>query len=152
MRNGGRGTEIGGDDLGSSWFASVPASLTMAIAINRARELQTFVLAGLLVALTLSVWVAIDAAIFDTASIAICSQSNFALESLCWYVPEFSSLWRPFVVPHSFRVNGRQQVFAAFCILVYICLAAPVARELASRLREIFKAADPIGRVKALRI
>jgi hypothetical protein len=133
-------------------FASIPASLSMALAINRAQKLRTSVLTGLLAALTLSVWVAIDATIFDVGSSTICWQNNFALESFCWYLPEFVSLWRPFVAPRFFRLDGRPLQFVVFCVVVWICLATPLVRELATRTRHVLRTLDPIRRFRLLRI
>ena len=44
-----------------------------------------------------SVWVSVNGIVFREAETAICAANNFNLETLCWYVPEFSPLIYPFI-------------------------------------------------------
>ncbi|MHB8588771.1 MAG: hypothetical protein ACYDA0_07960 [Candidatus Dormibacteraceae bacterium] len=77
-------------------FASLPASLLLAAQVRRpprALLAATVVLAALL----LSVWVGIDGQTFGRFAQTACTANHYYLESLCWYVPEFSVLWTPFV-------------------------------------------------------
>ena len=85
--------------------------------------------AAVLLILTLSTWVAIDAGVFELADLDICANDNYA--SLCWYVPEFSPLWRPFVkfTPPS----PAAAVVAAYFAVVYLWMAAPLVRDLSPR-------------------
>src|SRR5262249_54129415 len=76
-------------------FASLPASLAIAVALAGRRDASLGRLMALFVVLSLSVWVAIEGASFEPTAPAVCFDRNF--EPLCWYVPEFSPLWRPFV-------------------------------------------------------
>jgi hypothetical protein len=87
---------------GYSWgprflaFASVPASLLLAAQVRRPpRTLlaATIVLAAVLV----SLWAGIDGATFGRFAQTTCTANHYYLESFCWYVPEFSVLWTPFV-------------------------------------------------------
>ncbi len=77
-------------------FASLPAALLLAAQVRRpprALVAATVVLA----AFVLSVWVGIDGQAFGRFAQATCSANHYSLESFCWYVPEFSVLWTPFV-------------------------------------------------------
>jgi hypothetical protein len=107
-------------------FASFPASLAVAVALRRAPTLRGRALLAVAVVVTLSVWVGINGAIFNQDTLAICLQDNYALEALCWYTPEFSALWRPFVVPTTMKFV--EVLFAGYCGAVFAWLAAPLAR------------------------
>src|SRR5207249_3697837 len=77
-------------------FASVPASLALAVQLERPHDFawkNIFVLAILL----LSAWVGVDGALFGQDGLEVGTANNYALESLIWYVPEFSPLWHPFI-------------------------------------------------------
>jgi hypothetical protein len=77
-------------------FASLPASLLLAAQVRRPPRA---LLAGtvVLAALLLSLWVGIDGQVFGRFAQAPCAANHYDLESFCWYVPEFSVLWTPFV-------------------------------------------------------
>jgi len=111
-------------------FASIPASLAIAVWLARVHELTTGRLALLFVILTLSVWVAIDGAAFGYAGLDACRERDFG--SLCNYVPEFSALWRPFV--QWTRPSTARLVVAAYFCVVYVWLAAPVVQLLVRKI------------------
>jgi hypothetical protein len=77
-------------------FASLPATLLLAAQVRRPP--QAF-LAGTIVlgAVLLSLWVGVDGATFGRFAQAPCQANHYYLEAFCWYVPEFSVLWTPFV-------------------------------------------------------
>jgi hypothetical protein len=55
---------------------------------------------GLLVVLVLvlgSMWVGVSGAVFGQRGLDLCTANQYQLEALCWYVPEFSPLVRPFL-------------------------------------------------------
>jgi len=117
-------------------FASVPASLAIAVKLQQARSLRTPALVGLTLVVTLSVWVAINGAVFDKDNLRACTDNSWALEFLCWYTPEFSVLWRPFLdrSPISFELG----LFICYGAIVWMYLAAPLLGELGARLRSGF--------------
>lgn len=53
---------------------------------------------GLLALLVWSTWVGVEGGYFDQFFMTSCTQNNYELEFMCWYVPEYSALFRPFVV------------------------------------------------------
>jgi len=120
-------------------FASIPAAFALAVSLTEAprqslaRNLVTLAL------LALSCWVGLNGAVFGTANLEVCRADDYALESLTWYTPEFSVLWRPFVVvgPLPAWQWARAAVFVVgFCYLA-APVAAVVARQMAGRLRNL---------------
>lgn len=117
-------------------FGSLLAALVLAARLHMRRGSLVGNLLTLL-ALVLSVWVAIDGAVFDQSTlVSVCVYNQYALESLCHYTLEFSALWHPFVVMghegvwHALRVAyhiGRAQwLFTAFASVTGLYLAAPL--------------------------
>jgi hypothetical protein len=124
----------GGWTWGPRFFliASLPASLALAARLRRVTDASLGSLAATGLVLTLSSWVGISGAAFDQRTLEVCHENHYALESLCWYVPEFSALWRPFVSFSSPLVT--QGVYGVYCAVVYLALMAPVATALARRI------------------
>jgi hypothetical protein len=122
---------FGGWAWGPRFFlvAAIPATCALAIALQRIGAYPVSVRFGVLAVLTLSTWVAIDGAVFDLAALDTCRDEAF--ESLCWYVPEFSPLWRPFV--QFTTPSPANLVVAAYCVAVYVWMAAPLVRDLLPR-------------------
>ena len=115
---------------GSFWgprfllFLCPPASLILAIFVSEglaAGRRQDKVLVSL--ALLLSGWVGINGSLYGLANVDVCCQNNYAQEFLCWYTPEFSVLWRPFVVGFEPGVPGHLP-FALWQIAVLVYLLA----------------------------
>jgi hypothetical protein len=78
-------------------FASLPASLALAVCLVEAPRLSLGRNLLTLAALALSFWVGLNGLTFGQSGLEMCQDKD--LEMLLWYVPEFSALWRPFVVP-----------------------------------------------------
>lgn len=72
----------------------IPATLLLALKLlniqSKAELFWTTVLT------VLSVWVAIEGVIFNQNNMDVCASRKLYFESFCWYVPEYSALWRPF--------------------------------------------------------
>lgn len=77
-------------------FLCFPSSLMLSLAITNG-EPRPNVLAFIVTTLLLSIWVSVDGYLFGQTAMDTCWANNFTLESLCWYTPEFSALWRPYV-------------------------------------------------------
>jgi hypothetical protein len=113
-------------------FASFPACLAVAIGLSAKPRSTLPALLALFIVLTLSSWVAIEGVMFDLSGLDLC-HADLNYESLCWYVPEFSPLWRPFV---DFRPPTIDRVaVAAYFAVVYAWLAAPLAADILRRSR-----------------
>ena len=124
----------GGFFWGPRFFllASVPASLALAFQLQDTdRSLSKNVL--VLGVLLLSAWVGIEGAIFGQDGLErIGAVNNYALESLVWYVPEFSPLWYPLVAHH--RLLRRDMIIVGYSTVVTAWLAAPLLKQLAGQL------------------
>jgi hypothetical protein len=119
---------------GYSWgprflvFAAIPASLRLAAEVNQPPR-RLLPLLCVLGALLLSLWAGFNGATFRFWHQDVCTQGNYALEALCWDVPEFSVLWTPFVWPRP--LAGNEWALLAYTILLAIRLGAKPAQTLA---------------------
>jgi hypothetical protein len=114
----------GGNYWGPRFFLvfTFPASLALAVFINHPFKRKLLLLSGISV-LILSFWVGIDGYIFGQLLMSQCWQDNYALEFLCWYVPEYSALWRPFVTGEIYKILSYERApFAIWQVLVLIYL------------------------------
>lgn len=117
-------------------FASFPASLVLAVRLRYPGEHLAGNLLTLL-ALALSTWVAITGMVFEMGGLFACTQGYDQLIGLCVYTPQYSELWRAFVVPLPF--GKHQAVIAGYCGLVCIYLALPLTRTVATQLQALWR-------------
>lgn len=113
-------------------FSSIVASLALALAITEENKGVWTGIVSLSV-LALSIWVGISGAAFGQRGLEICAQNQYANECFSWYVPEFSALWRPFVV--GMRFAWKECIIMAFGCLVFMRLAMPTVLQLARQAR-----------------
>jgi len=117
-------------------FASIPASLALAVWLRK-KDASLWMRLAALGVLTLSCWVGLNGAVFSDATLApTCLWDNFAREAYCHYIPEFSVLWRPFVIASQLglgqafytaeRLDPGKLIYAGFTALVYLYFAAPL--------------------------
>lgn len=101
-------------------FLCAPACLLMAIAIheNGATILRRLVF---VLVVALSAWVALDGYVFGQNQMDACWAENYANEYLCWYLPEFSALWRPFVTGRFWQMFGDMRWPYALWNVVTLC-------------------------------
>ena len=124
----------GGFFWGPRFFlvASAPACLALAARLRHPPRSVAGKLAVLGV-LVLSVWVAIDGAVFGLSGLQICDPALHGNTTyLCDSVPEFSVLWHPFVGGLHIA-GGRHIAYLLFAIAVLVRLAGPL---LAQTLRQ----------------
>ncbi len=102
-------------------FASIPASFVLAVSLFRPKPAvgRNLLLLGLL---AVSFLVGASGAVYGLDHLEDCRAAEY--EFLCWYVPEFSVLWRPFVVAD--RPEGKEMVLLGYGLLVFIYLAFPL--------------------------
>jgi hypothetical protein len=106
-------------------FAAIPASFALAVRLIRYKEVSWKINFLTFIVFCLSVWVSIDSSVFaGMVGNQICSQHKYALEMLCWYTPEFSVLWLPFVLHPS--MNSSQLIICACSLLAATYLVAPL--------------------------
>ncbi len=107
-------------------FASLPASLLLAAQLRRPPR-TLLPLSVVLAALALSVWVGIDGQAFGRFGQDLCAANHYYLESFCWYLPEFSVLWTPFVF-HA-QVSVSDLILIAYAVGVSSYVAIPLLRQ-----------------------
>ena len=130
-------------------FASIPASFALALWTQRpaARLWVNLIIFALL---ALSLWVGINGALFQQASLSICTDNNYLLEVYCHFTPDYSALWRPLV---NFYVHGpssrflavegvtlHKLAFGAYALFVGAYLSLPLARTILAQSRAAARA------------
>ena len=122
----------GGLAWGPRYFtlAAIPAALIVVLRV-RAPGQSAGRDALSLVVLALSAWVGFAGLVSPLDPPSVCTANHYALESLCWYVPEYSSLWQP--VLHHPPLTAATVTITAWCIIVFAYFAAPLAVALARR-------------------
>jgi len=120
-------------------FACIPASFALAVRLMRYKEASLGVNLLTLVVFCLSAWVSADGAVFQWVVInpTVCSQHNNAMEILCWYTPDYSALWQPFVF--HLQIARAQKIFLLFSLLVATYLAAPLFIHLLKQIGDVVK-------------
>jgi hypothetical protein len=71
--------------------------------------------------LLLSVWVCAQGYLYGLEAIEPCTDNQYALELLCWYTPEFSPLWRQFVIGFS-SVSPIRLLYVEWCVISIVSL------------------------------
>jgi hypothetical protein len=125
----------GGVGWGPRFFlvAAVPASYLLAVRIGRLGESAAADLLALAV-LFLSSWVACAGAIANLDALGVCTATGASPEEqLCWFTPDFSSLWVP--VRQFPELSGPTVLTALYCGAVFAYLATPLLISLARALR-----------------
>jgi hypothetical protein len=124
---------------GLSWgprffvFAAIPASILIAARLRRPEELGVWDNVFTLLVLLLSGWVGVAGAVADLSTLDFCVRDHAALESLCWYTPEFSPLWHPLAdFP---TLTWKTGIVAGYCAVVFAYVAVPLVAALARSLR-----------------
>ena len=107
-------------------FASIPASLLLAAQVRRPPQ-ALLAATVVMAALMLTLWVGIDGAVFGRFAQAPCQANHYYLEAFCWYVPEFSVLWTPFVFRG--QVWWPHYILIAYAVGVTGYVAYPLLRQ-----------------------
>jgi hypothetical protein len=109
-------------------FACIPASVALAIHLSDERAAAKAKVVTLVI-LAWSLWVGFDGIVLGQWwGLDICYANQAQLESLCWYVPEFSALFRPFIVPPP--LTKRAAVALAYYLAIACVLMAPFTLDL----------------------
>jgi hypothetical protein len=124
-------------------FASIPASFALAVRLLDHKKASLLVNLFTLVVFVLSVWVCIDGAVYQwstslyTTMPAVCTQNNFNLEMVCYYTPEFSALWLPFV--HHYALDIQLELFMGYVIVAAAYLVLPLCIQIARQSGELVR-------------
>lgn len=141
---------FGGWAWGPRFFliAGLPASLAIALYLRQPSR-SLFVNVAVLVVLALSIWVAMNGLIFGLHGLDICMRGYDYLIPLCGYNPQYSELWRAFLVPLPF--GKRDLLYCAYSLVVFGYLALPVARTIACQVRDVARTYRASGGLRAWR-
>jgi hypothetical protein len=116
----------GGDFWGPRFFlfASIPASWIIARFIHS--KPQNFIKSVLVIVLVIwSLWIGLNGVVFQqNALINLCFSGDYQQEFLCWYVPELSVLFHPFVMRAPFKLNDR--ILLAYNAGIWIYVTYPL--------------------------
>ncbi|HEY1349764.1 MAG TPA: hypothetical protein VGF67_09085 [Ktedonobacteraceae bacterium] len=124
-------------------FAAIPASFALAIRLLYARESSLAVNGLTLVVFMLSVWVCIDGAVYQWSTSlfatmpAVCTQNHFNLEMLCYYTPEFSALWLPFV--KHITLDFPKTLFLIYVLLAAVYLGLPLGVQVGCQVGQLLR-------------
>jgi hypothetical protein len=107
-------------------FACIPASIALAIHLSdeRATPGTKALTIGLL---GWSAWVGINGAVYGQLDMSMCNTEP-NIEPLCWYSPEYSALFRPFIV--SKALTAKEQIVFGYSVAAAFVLVAPFLGDL----------------------
>jgi len=129
-------------------FASLPATWILAKLIHtNGKSLFLSILLPLFV--TLSLWVGVDGVVFQQKTLDVCTANHYALEHLCWYVPEFSLLVRPFISHASLNLDDRLVLILFAAAWLYAMV--PFGIDLFDRLRSAVRTHRPLVKLSSWR-
>lgn len=106
-------------------FAAIPGTFALIWTLFAAKLPKWTTILSVLLAVW-SLWVGINGVVFQQKGMDICTRDNFVLEHLCWYTPEYSALFHPFVVMP--KVSLTEWLFIAYASLLILIVLVPVAR------------------------
>jgi hypothetical protein len=127
-------------------FASLPASWILAKLIHTGRK-SLFLSVVLPLFVTFSLWVGVNGVVFQQKTLDVCIANNYALEHLCWYVPEFSPLLRPFIIPTTLLLEDRL-IFILFTV-AWLYTMVPLGIDLFHQLRIAFQIYRPLMKLSS---
>jgi hypothetical protein len=114
-------------------FASLPAALVLATRLHLHEEFSLLQNLATLAVLGWSLWVGINGAVFGNQALAdVCVDNNYALESFCWYLPEYSVLFRPFI--ETMPLSAAHIGAIAYGATLFVYLSASLLRQVAVEL------------------
>ncbi|MEN3337715.1 MAG: hypothetical protein V7647_1391 [Acidobacteriota bacterium] len=101
-------------------IAVFPSTLALAVMLSVPARPARRLAVGAVVLWTF--WVGVSGAVFGNDGLGVCMENGYALEHLCWYVPEFSPLIRPLVIPPA-SLAGWQVTWMLFAAIAGAALA-----------------------------
>ena len=115
-------------------FAAYPSAFALAIAL---RTPGAWARSTVVVAITAwTTWVGVSGAVFGLDGLDVCNANGYALEHLCWYVPDYSPLLHPLVLPPA-ALSLSQEVWMIFAAIVAAMLltSGPALGSIADEMR-----------------
>lgn len=102
--------------------ACVPAAILLAFALDRSPKLFGVFL------LLVSGWVCVEGVLWALGDMNTCLANHYALESLCWYAPEYSPLVKGFIFGFA-PVSLGKIVYACWCAITLVGIAIWTLRD-----------------------
>jgi hypothetical protein len=93
--------------------------------------------------------VGVNGVVFQQKTLDICTDNNYALEHLCWYVPEFSPLLRPFIIHTTLHLKDRL-ILILFAV-AWLYAMVPLGIDLFHQLRIAFQIHRPLVKLSSWR-
>ncbi|BCJ77951.1 hypothetical protein CS0771_74950 [Catellatospora sp. IY07-71] len=111
----------------------LPAALVLALRLgHRQAGLGANLLT--LAVLLLSVWIGLNSLFWHELWPTACFNTPQSVEALCWYSPEYSSLWYPLVSWQFAHLTATQWISVAYSAAVLAWLGTPLLRRIAAQL------------------
>jgi hypothetical protein len=140
----------GGFCWGPRFFliACLPAALAIAARLHTHETASFRINLATLVVLAWSVWVGASGAVYGNDSLAeICAADDYKSEAFCWYVPELSPLFWPFVARPP--LSALEVTLLAYGAVLFAVLSAPLYASLGTegvrRIRSVAKLVPNLG-------
>ncbi|GAA1379206.1 hypothetical protein [Catellatospora chokoriensis] len=111
----------------------LPAALALALRLGHRQAGPGANLITLAV-LILSVWIGLNSLFWHELWPTACFNTPQSVEALCWYSPEYSSLWYPLVSWQFEHLTGDQWISVAYSAVVLGWLGTPLVRRIAGQL------------------
>jgi hypothetical protein len=103
-------------------FAAVPSSLALAIMLTQKNGTRLKSVFILIISLW-SFWVGVNGVIFGQKGLEVCTVNNYSLEHLCWFTPEFSVLFHPFISVQP--VMAAEWIIITYSVLLWLLISMP---------------------------
>jgi hypothetical protein len=103
-------------------FATYPSSVALAVLLHTPNNWPRRIAALGIACWT--VWVGVSGVVFDLTGLGECIANGYAMEHLCWYVPDFSPLLRPLVLPPGNLVLWQKSWMALAALIVAVLMTS----------------------------
>lgn len=122
-------------------IAALPASLALAIRLRYRKDASLLLNVLTLGIFCFSLWVGINGTVYQWETAwtmpSVCTANNYNLEMMCYYIPELSTLWTPFVF--HMQIDRGQEIFLLYSLLTGAFLAMPLIIQISQQTARLLK-------------
>ena len=104
-------------------IACMPASFALARHISSSERKHVGITLLIVAAIIWSVWVGVNGTVIREGYADVCTANRVNYESVCWYIPEFSTLIHPLIVPRTLALWDK--IYVLFGVVVASVLTVP---------------------------
>lgn len=108
--------------------ACFPASFALARHLSHGRRTHIVVTLLTVAAVVWSVWVGVNGTVIKEVEVQPCMANDFNLESICWYIPEFSPLIHPLIKPKILTSWDKVEVLLGALVAITLVVSMLWAR------------------------